>query len=70
MTHPVDPQIKLSDALEIYEDNQAALAKDLIIVRSVVSNWIAKELEFVPPIHAYRLIKLHPKIPRVWPKNK
>lgn len=70
MTHQVDPIIKLSDALAIHNGKQSALADDLELSRSVVCEWVASEREFVPPLHAHRLVKIHPEIPVQEPENE
>jgi len=64
MTHKVDPKIKVVDALEIHNGNQSALASDLDLSRSVVCEWVTNEREFVPPLHAHRLVAMYPKLKR------
>ena len=60
--HKIDPLIKLDDALEIHNGKQASLARELGLARSVVCEWKAKGLEFLKPLHAHRMKKMHPKL--------
>ena len=53
----VDPQIPLAEAVAHF-GNQSELARFLGLERATVSGW--KGDEFIPPLHAYRLVRKLP----------
>ena len=70
MTHEIDPIIELTNALDFFDGNQSKLAKSLKLSRSVVNEWISGGRELVPPLHAHRLVALHPEIPHKLPAEQ
>ncbi len=58
----LDPQIKVSDALKLTNNNQAELGRVLHIGKAAVNEWLSKEREYVPALQAHRLVKLYPEI--------
>ena len=66
----VDPKITVSEALELFDGNQSALARKLNISRAWVSDLVRQEeigdRTHLPPLQAYRLAELFPD---KFPKN-
>ena len=60
--HPVDPQIRVTDALAAYDGIQARLAEALGINRASVHEWITSGVEHVPALQAHRLAVLRPEL--------
>jgi len=52
----IDPKIKILDALSAVNGNQAELGRKLGVKRACVNGWIAKNLIYLPPLHAYRFV--------------
>jgi hypothetical protein len=57
-----DPLIKKADAVKAAGGSQNKLSKQLKLGRSTVCMWG----EYLPPLHAYRLLKLVPSVPHRW----
>lgn len=55
--HDADPQIQFTDAVSRY-GSQSALARALGLERATVSGW--KDMEYLPPLQAHRLVKMDP----------
>jgi hypothetical protein len=53
----IDPQIPLKEAIE-KSGSQASLARLLEINRVNITDWKNADLEFLPPLHAYRFERL------------
>lgn len=56
----LDPKITVNEALELFDGNQAALARELKINRASVNAWVKQGKEYIPGLQAHRLEALYP----------
>lgn len=56
-----DPQIKVTDALELVNGNQSKLAAMLGVNRAAISEWKKSKRIYVPALQAYRLLQMFPE---------
>lgn len=59
----LDPLILVKDALKTTKNNQAALGRKVGIGRASVNQYVLENREYLPPLQAHRLLRLHPDIP-------